>query len=145
MPPFPRGFSRHRSYPRGSRLAFPHDWLGSVQEQNSCQLKNGVEPLVSMPLIGLMLRNIVVTNQQIHNILDARHKLSLRFLFPGGGSDLRRRHHHLRHGRLFHLHPETKLFTKRPKVTSRKFFYHITTPNEHLKPRVNLRQSDGRR
>jgi hypothetical protein len=83
-----------------------------------------------MPLIGLMLHNIVVTNQQIHGILNTRHKLSLRFLFPNSGGDLRHCHHHLRPGRIFCLHLETKLFTKRPQAACKKFFYHIVTPDE---------------
>jgi hypothetical protein len=129
-PLFFRGFPRHWSRPCHNRLAFPRNGFGSGLAKNSGQLKNAVESPVSKPLIGLMVCNIVVTNQQIHIILNVRHKLSLRFPFPDSGGDLRHRHHHLRQGRFFRLHPETKLFTKRPQAASKKFFYHIATPDE---------------
>jgi hypothetical protein len=85
---------------------------------------------MSKPLIGLMLYNIVLTNQQICSILDERHKLSLRFPLPDSSGDLRHQHHHLRQGRLFRLYSETELFTKRPQATSKKFSYRIAAPDE---------------
>jgi hypothetical protein len=123
-------FPRRWSSSCRSRLAFLHNGFGSGLAENSDQLKNTVEPSILKPLIGLMLCNIVVTNQQIHRILDACHKLSLRFTFPDSSGDLWHRCHHLRHGRFFHLHSETKLFAKRPQATSKKLFYHIMTPDE---------------
>jgi hypothetical protein len=42
---------------------FPRNGFGSGLAENSGQLENAVQSPVSKPLIGLMLHNIVVTNQ----------------------------------------------------------------------------------
>jgi hypothetical protein len=128
---------------------FLHDDFGSGLAENSGQLKNVVEPPVLKPLLGFMLRNIVLTNQQIHDILDSCHKLSLRFPFPDSGGDLRHQHHYHRQGRFFGLHPETKLFAKRPQAASKRFLDHIATPDERSRlsksHKISVLRTVGRR
>jgi hypothetical protein len=85
---------------------------------------------VSNPLIGVMLHNIVSTNQFICGILDACHKPGLRLSFPDSGSDLWHQHQDLRQGGLLSLHFKAKLLAKGPQAGSKQLFHHIATTNQ---------------